>query len=261
MAITSFFHYKKFKAEHLETLLRDESIKFTRPDMFNDPWDCRVKYRVPRNEKEISDLVEYFKYLNKKVYPHISDQARENSAQELIANPQGIVNAVQSMSSSITKAVSEQYRVFCLAEEPDCILMWAHYADCHKGICLEFDASQLPFQQGEIANKVEYVSEYPEYNILSSDILPLIVKSKIWSYEKEWRLIAEDEKNSMSEKTYKTKNDFLRISRKTLKSVILGCRISEKGKETVHQIIKKYASHVVISEAKVLDDRYGLEIS
>jgi hypothetical protein len=35
------YHWQRFASEHLETLLRDNIIWFSRPDTFNDPWDCK----------------------------------------------------------------------------------------------------------------------------------------------------------------------------------------------------------------------------
>ena len=41
------------------------------------------------------------------------------------------------------EALSEQarsgdFRIFCLTPQNESLLMWAHYADSHRGICLQF---------------------------------------------------------------------------------------------------------------------------
>jgi hypothetical protein len=43
------------------------------------------------------------------------------------------------------EALCQSYRVYCLSEVCDSSLMWAHYADSHQGVCLEFDALAAPF--------------------------------------------------------------------------------------------------------------------
>jgi hypothetical protein len=68
--------------------------------------------------------------------------------------------------------------------------MWSHYADYHRGICLEFDGHGLLTQH---ALKVNYSHDRPlilrgDSNELKLD-KALLTKSSHWSYEKEWRLI------------------------------------------------------------------------
>ena len=55
--------------------------------------------------------------------------------------------------------------VFCLSERCDSILMWSHYADCHKGVCIGFDTTY--FKQPHI-QKIRYNSEYPNLNYYKS---------------------------------------------------------------------------------------------
>jgi hypothetical protein len=33
------------------------------------------------------------------------------------------------------ETVTSKVGVMCISEVPDDILMWSHYADCHKGVC------------------------------------------------------------------------------------------------------------------------------
>ena len=45
----------------------------------------------------------------------------------------------------------ESKKILCLATEHDNLLMWSHYADSHKGICIEY----TPFNENEIARLKE----------------------------------------------------------------------------------------------------------
>jgi len=45
----------------------------------------------------------------------------------------------------------ETKKILCLAAEHDNLLMWSHYADSHKGICIEY----TPFNEEEIASLKE----------------------------------------------------------------------------------------------------------
>ncbi|WP_412471507.1 DUF2971 domain-containing protein [Halobacteriovorax sp. RT-1-4] len=71
-------------------------------------------------------------------------------------------------------------RILCLTEDCESILMWAHYANSFKGICLEFDINEPPKIE-----KVKYVKDFGDN--FSFDPL---VKSIEWEYEKEYRYIS-----------------------------------------------------------------------
>lgn len=70
-------------------------------------------------------------------------------------------------------------------------LLWAHYADKHRGICLGFDVPDgLPWLP------VEYVSERPKGNFdhtptAEAAIQLVSTKFRAWEYEREYRLIID----------------------------------------------------------------------
>lgn len=84
------------------------------------------------------------------------------------------------------------------------IIMWSHYADQHRGFCIEYDTDSLPSESlfmrmlypviysETLFNGTRYylaAIQHPhEYNVLFPAIASLY-KSTEWSYEKEWRLI------------------------------------------------------------------------
>ena len=86
----------------------------------------------------------------------------------------------------------EKNGVSCFTESKDNVLMWSHYADKGRGVCLEFDTK---FEQFTQLRHVEYVDSIPELNAvpvyLHNDVDQLIdlfyTKSVDWSYEREWR--------------------------------------------------------------------------
>ena len=89
-----------------------------------------------------------------------------------------------------------------LKQEVNVFLMWSHYADGHRGFCLEFNRNIKPFSN---AVKVDYSSGFHAFNIgeiLSGDITykveMLKLKVERWKYEKELRII-EDEKTDSIE--------------------------------------------------------------
>lgn len=97
----------------------------------------------------------------------------------------------------------QDFRFFCLAgEERDDALMFAHYADGHRGFRLKFEVIQDGFYGFTLANakEVKYIN--------SIDLLPEIVnetnamaffhtKLKPWAYEQEYRVCVASYKKSL----------------------------------------------------------------
>lgn len=95
--------------------------------------------------------------------------------------------------------------VGCFSSQCDSTLMWSHYADYNRGICVEYDFNQFP--QDHLLRKAIFPVFYSEKPIDVMDLLtdekqevykyPLdaavlctaLNKAVPWSYEQEWRLV------------------------------------------------------------------------
>lgn len=104
--------------------------------------------------------------------------------------------------------------------------MWAHYADCHKGLCLEFDLTKDP----EIfiyLNQVNYDDTYPQVNyIKNQDITPILLhKSAVWRYEEEWRVIKPNFAGKLVD-----------VKKEALTGIVFGCKIDEEDEKSIRQL-------------------------
>jgi hypothetical protein len=74
--------------------------------------------------------------------------------------------------------------VCCFTMNDDHLLMWPHYANKHRGICLEFEpiADLAYFLTAE----VKYTDEFQPLNYFRSDedalMIMTLTKSTVWSY-------------------------------------------------------------------------------
>ena len=89
--------------------------------------------------------------------------------------------------------------IVCFAERDDCPLMWSHYGDHHRGMCIGYS---IPSRATGDVHKVEYGGNRL---VLASKVAAmlngnenarreveravLLRKAPNWKYEKEWRLI------------------------------------------------------------------------
>jgi len=116
----------------------------------------------------------------------------------------GDIDRLYSLFDELDTKLLEQtkglFLVGCLCTSFKNRLMWAHYADKHKGFCIEYDFSgtekeilsnfPLPVVYSEKSPLVPWndILEESIESIKEKIILGLLTKDKIWEYENEWRI-------------------------------------------------------------------------
>lgn len=103
------------------------------------------------------------------------------------------------------KDMINKIKICSLSSEYDNFLMWSHYANEHKGICIAYDVSKVKEYNKTILKKVIYTKKiqiYKPYNhIFENPILNeeknfislFYLKHKNWKYEKEYRIITYED--------------------------------------------------------------------
>ncbi len=193
------------------------------------------------------------------------------------------------ITSNILKEVIRNKKiVHCLSEEHQNLLMWSHYADSHKGICIEYtgytdkeiddlllerpagitrdmlcivnNAKKVSYRSQENINA--YLSSLPStehemFTALSSPnkdvgnkiidrvVEGLLIKHESWSYENEYRIIAEKNENS---------NNKVHLPGKITK-IYFGAKTSALDKRTIAILFEGKCDLVSMEFA---DNKYGL---
>lgn len=218
LKIPILYRYQLFAEDRLRQLVENDLIYFSNPKGFNDPWDCRPWFSVPSTEQERKKLVADLQRAHQKRFPNRVRQERRRAAATLLKNPDVLRKEIEDVSREMWKAMQEQYRVFCLSTHCNCPLMWAHYADHHRGVCLGFDGEDVVFGS---AMQVQYCSDYPVYDLFGENHLaPFISKSDQWRYEGEFRVVSEERKFARSTGTHKTDNGMFKIGSGALRKII-----------------------------------------
>jgi hypothetical protein len=86
-----------------------------------------------------------------------------------------------------------KFRLTCFTEDGNNPLMWSHYASNHTGVCLKFDTDKDENLKKSLF-PVEYKNELINANSLEDLRKCLLTKLETWKIEKEWRIIAENER-------------------------------------------------------------------
>lgn len=259
-AIPHLYHWQRFNADQVTTLLRDNVIWCSSPATFNDPWDCKPYF----NSDFVNDPVEIEKHVTS--YADMTQRRMPDISEELIAqrqkafrdNPKFLAECVEKITHGLWPVIAERYRVFCLGPDSGNLLMWSHYAENHKGICLEFSTQNAVMH---CAQQVEYRQEFPVLALYSDShddsLIPLLTKSDVWSYESEYRLVAQERSNRTPHNTLVTDNNYLKLPEGTLTSIIVGC---QGPLEEVRKLAEQLAPSVRIKEALRMPNRYALTI-
>jgi len=147
----------------------------------------------------------------------------------------------------------EKVGVVSFSARCDDLLMWSHYADCHRGIVIEFDCSPGSMLH-TVVLPVHYQAELPTlYFFSDSDVERLRktsqTKAENWSYEEEWRII--------NQYTGPGPEPF---PPDLLTGVILGARISSELELEVRRWAKAREHPVRISRAVISENSYSISI-
>jgi hypothetical protein len=182
----------------LENLL----IRFTQPGAFNDPFEMRPDFQLLSkvDQEKLPKADQYGAGGVRLLTPEAVTQMLEIASAALMRKAASASGSFALDNNDIAQAFfDEQLGVLSLAEAPDNLIMWAHYADQHRGFVLQFDESHdffstvhHPKLEMEIGlRRVDYTAERPKASAsnLASLIEVLYRKSPAWQCEREWRLI------------------------------------------------------------------------
>ena len=125
----------------LQSVIENSRWIFSHPATFNDPFEGTIPIRCSIDSRE-----EYLKQYS-------------NIAQKRCGKDSPRMNRVNEMKDFGLPL--EQGIVWCAAKNNDNQLLWAHYADNHKGICIEYDLINTKTELFKnLCFPIEYIDEF-----------------------------------------------------------------------------------------------------
>jgi Protein of unknown function (DUF2971) len=185
--------YKYFALnERTISVLVNSVIYFSHADGFNDPFDCRIRLSYDGRKEEWKA---FFRRKLREYSPHLATAEIESMIDQKIGQLDD-EKFLDDLDEEVRRGHLSKSSVLCLSDAPAQILMWSHYADAHRGCCLQFSTKQKLFGG---ARRVHYPRRYPNVRFLDcvDDHAKFVhttylTKSKLWKYEKEWRVIGDE---------------------------------------------------------------------
>lgn len=180
------FRYRN-DSEYTLDELTQSYIYFPDRSQLNDPFDCYPGLlKVSQSPDKLKKLANNLVLRDYKNLPRIE---RRKKMRELIEKPDLLRNGIHNNLISILN----RFGIGCFTFTPSNLMMWSHYSNYHKGVCLQFDINKdKKFFNG--LELVKYIDDFliKEY-FLDEDSDPLshlfYTKSSVWSVEHELRLI------------------------------------------------------------------------
>lgn len=259
--LTRLYHYERYSWDWLSQTLLGGRIFLSDTKNFNDPWDCRPCFDLSRLDDPVfyERQVAWFDRSARKRTPNLTEHEYAQKANSLRRDRSLLESCIRQMGG-LDIEIQKRYRVYCLTIDPTSMLMWSHYASNHSGICLEFGCDNSVFSG---ALKVFYCDSYPTFELADEDassvLLPLMTKANVWSYESEYRLVAQEEEFAVS-RTLITQGNLLRIPDTALKSIIIGCSASSSQRDNIRDLLRLSGRKIALKRTVRIANRYELAI-
>jgi Protein of unknown function (DUF2971) len=236
--------------DHFKNVIPGGLLHFSSPSEFNDPFDCKIYPDANFTEQDV--------LLHMMRIEGIQPTDIEMVLQ--LGRQRGSSNMHAAMTEFLWQDASER-GVSCFSAPSKVgkqtkanLLLWAHYANKHEGVCLTFDINRdldafiIPFP-------VYYQEDYPKLAVFKDKSINylrlqmLLHKSSEWSYENEVRVI-------------KPSPALYSFRKEALREVIFGCRASKKDIDQIMGDARAKGSgfdHVKFYKAKQKLSTYDLD--
>lgn len=275
--------YKYFTPERTD-VLRDNIIRYTQPEALNDPFEAKPHITKVANDREIEQAMDEMLVGEvKKVYDNLSEEKKslltfEETLSIVKNNRELMLGELGQMLDMYTPTYREKLHstinqligILSLTEKPDNLLMWSHYATNHEGFVVGFDSRHSYFDQKisptdefRHLRKVDYRSARPSAPMSELNAIEfLLVKSKEWEYEQEWRIMrplsdAEHKKDKEPPVIY-----LFKFPPEVIVEVILGARMNSVNRSALLKILEcnEHLSHVDVLQASPDMQEFKLNI-
>lgn len=258
--IKRLYKYMSYNTNTISCLVNGE-FWCAKPHTFNDPLDCGLQLLNEITVEAFVKLLEQYA----KVARERKDSEKEKAFQKAIKQAQSgeipateLLNKLAELERDAFAKKIQRIGILSLSEVNDNILMWSHYAEQHRGLCVELPrVSQNMLAKNEHTLPVRYSVKKPIISVneqllgdesLKKEIKRSLIytKSADWAYEREWRFVAEE-----GNKT--TKLDA------KVASIIFGFKMPIEHRRTIANLLKG-AGKIKFKEAILKKDEFGIDI-
>ncbi len=251
---TRLYKYRDLTARTLDMVVGDR-LYFADPSTFNDPLDTqpslyndvdvgelgRILWMLTeqRIAKEMCAAADSMRLNGPKTTDLIENCSRDQADERMDEIEYSEMDEGFDIEARLTYRIElellQRYEkgIVSFAERDDCPLMWSHYGDQHRGICLGYsvpervtgDVHKVAYDGSRLvkASEVSAMLDGDDEARVTVDEAVMLRKAESWSYEEEWRLIGRRGAEG---------------SPLELEEVIFGMRCKESAKYTIMKALE-----------------------
>jgi hypothetical protein len=248
--------YKYLGEKSALCFLTKQSIRFSQPKAFNDPFEMQPEFWVLNRD-----------LMNKTQNPcQFVIHGHQKLSDKYLIKDLGAVEKLATVDTrKLVSDFNDAIAILCLTKAdtllPNNLLMWAHYAESHRGIVIEFNES-------DFASKAVEIKYSPNRPVIDASLLyeneyiaieDLYYKHSCWSYEYEHRITCKlDECEQIPDIKDPLGNDIYikSVPIESIRCIYIGCNASKEIKKLAFEIHKECGVHFMF--LKVHKEEYKL---
>lgn len=297
----------KYVSEFRIDILENGLIRYTQPSIFNDPFEVYPYFKAIADDKAVDNFIKgnwIEENIERKIEQLCKEKLRPYSSlmdnlnikekvndqiKPLLPSAKLFLDGTLRLNSPeyrafilsvIRKALDETIGLLCFTESPINLVMWAHYANLHKGFVIEFDERHKYFDRREkpkelrrCLRKVNYSEKRPEIilfnlNLSNSENIDTWInkffwnKSNVWEYEQEWRMIETLKECKNRVRNGREEICLFPVPLDSITGIILGCKASLELQERFTALLKsdKRYSHINLKHSTIDEKDFKLNI-
>jgi hypothetical protein len=247
-----FYKYRSLSGKdgrYVRDTIINNNIYLAPPNSFNDPFDCAPAFSPSFTPEGAYALAKrYFA----REHPRWSEEKLEHAATKFAAQTSGADMALvaQGLREGY-ESVRDWLALYCVSGTATSALMWSHYADSHRGICIGFASDVDVFGKAQpviyshVRHTVDPVHDSNEQRLANS----LLLKSADWKYEKEWRYI-----------DYEVGPGKRQLVGPAIREIVLGARISRPDEDRVIEWVNQVAPKPSLLRASISPNFFKVDI-
>lgn len=265
-------------------MLLGQSIRFSSPAVLNDPFELKPHLAALASPAHLeANITRVFPELVREELAKLPEEVQAlipvetlheilfRQLPEARRNIQGMAEVLMpKLQAVMAHKLEDLIGILCLSESAENLLMWAHYADSHRGFVIEFD-ERSPFFDCRVSSKdelrylrkVSYSPTRPSLTLADvDDFAPFMTKGTDWKYESEWRMIVPLDTASKIIGEGPHAVHLFEFPAQAITSVVLGSRMAASMKEYIRQILTNspHFCHVRCVDAEIDNEYYLVRV-
>lgn len=290
--------YKYVDQEGARKIIANATLRFSRPSGLNDPFDVYIDdlFNLGFEKLQQKAIAEFFELLQNDPAlfvrligadpPQVAEVSslvrsispEERAALSAMITPERLENWDTGLADmrihleAERKQVVAQFEncaIFCATRSHDNLLMWAHYAQQHRGVVLGFRPNTAKDSMLAVTKPVRYTDKRPTFYGLLDDLIAsgaamnrdeqaefrnalVYSKSSHWSYEEEVRI------DIPHEVPVGEPASFFKFDPNELTELYFGCRVDQAFRREITLAARTLNPNIEIFDARLQKESYGL---